>query len=183
MVLKPEPIFQAFESIERNPDSPVLLLSPRGAPFNHLRAEKLALNKEITIICGHYEGIDERVKTLVSEEISVGDFVLTGGELPALIIVDAVSRLIPGVLGKADSLIDESFSHGLLEAPQYTKPAVYRDMEVPEILRSGNHDAIARWRRQQALTITFRNRPDLLDGIKLDKQDLSFLKTLKRDNS
>jgi tRNA (guanine37-N1)-methyltransferase len=182
MVLKPDPIFRAFESIQRNPDSPVVLLSPHGAPFIHAKAETLVLNSEITMICGHYEGIDERVKTLITEEISVGDFVLTGGELPALIIIDAVSRLIPGVLGKEASLVDESFSHGLLEAPQYTKPAVFRNMEVPEILRSGDHSAIARWRRQQALKVTLQNRPDLLESVTLDKNDLNFLASLKPDD-
>jgi tRNA (guanine37-N1)-methyltransferase len=181
MVLKPEPIFQAFESIKRHSNSPVLLLSPHGAPFSHTHAARLAANQEITVICGHYEGIDERVKTLVTEEISVGDYVLTGGELPALIVIDAVSRLIPGVLGKAESLQDESFTHGLLEAPQYTKPAVYRNMEVPEVLRSGDHAAIALWRRLQALRVTFKKRPDLLETLKLDKTDRRFLDSLGKD--
>lgn len=179
MVLKPEPIFKTFEAVERNADSPVILLSPHGLPFNHAKVEQLVLNQEITMICGHYEGIDERVKTLITDEISVGDYVLTGGELPAMIIIDAVSRLIPGVLGKAASLIDESFSHGLLEAPQYTKPAIFRNMEVPQVLRSGDHSAIARWRRQEALRVTLQNRPDLLKSVKLGKNDLSFLESLK----
>ncbi len=185
MVMKPEPLFAAFESIQRHPNSPVLLTSPRGQIFSQKLAHDFADNKsqEITIICGRYEGIDERVATLSTHEISLGDFVLTGGELPALTIIDAVSRLIPGVLGQADSIIDESFGTGLfqgiLEAPQYTKPPEFRGMSVPDVLRNGDHKAIEKWRRQEALRVTYQRRPDLLDKTDLSKEDNLFIETLK----
>jgi tRNA (guanine37-N1)-methyltransferase len=179
MLMKPEPIFAAVESIERKPGSPVIFLSAHGRQFTQQIARDLSLETDIVILCGHYEGIDERIKTLITQEISLGDFVLTGGELPALAVIDAVGRLIPGVLGKASSLADESFVHGLLEAPQYTKPPVFAGMEVPEVLRSGDHKAIERWRRNQALRITFEKRPELLHEALLDQEDLKFLKTLR----
>ncbi len=139
--------------------------------------------EELTIICGRYEGIDERVAKLATHEISMGDFVLTGGELPALAIIDAVGRLIPGVVGQAQSLIDESFGQGLfqdiLEAPQYTKPPEFRGMIVPEVLRNGDHKAIAKWRRQEALRITYERRPDLLEKASLSKEDKKYLDDLK----
>jgi len=181
MVMKPEPIFAAFESIERDPKSPVILTTPRGHLLNHAQAERLALENDLTIICGHYEGIDERVKTLVSDEISIGDFVVTGGELPALAIIDAVGRLIPGVLGKSASLADESFTRGFFEAPQYTKPAVFRDMAVPEILRSGDHRAVELWRRKEALRITLERRPKLLSDANLEDLDRALLKQIEEE--
>lgn len=180
MVLKPEPIFAAFESIERPDGSPVLLMTPQGAPFKQALAQELATAENITLICGHYEGFDERIRTLATHEISIGDFVVTGGELAALAVIDAVGRLVPGVLGKSISLYDESFVSGLLEAPQYTKPPDFRSMTVPEILRSGDHQAIARWRRRQAIERTYFRRPDLLDHAKLTSEDQVFLTQLKQ---
>lgn len=180
MVLKPEPFFAAFESITRSSQSPVVLLTPQGKPFDQQKAYDLAKQPDITLICGHYEGFDERIRSLTTEELSLGDFVLTGGELAALAVIDAVGRLIPGVLGKSESLDRESFVDGLLEGPQYTKPPEFRGMIVPEVLRGGNHSEIARWRRQQALQKTFEQRPDLLERASLTKQDREFLEKLKR---
>lgn len=182
MVLKPEPFFAAFESIEKAVDAPVLLSSPQGIPFRQELAWDLSKNKDIVIICGHYEGFDERIHSLATMEISCGDYVLTGGELAALIIIDAVGRLVPGVIGKSISLACESFVDNLLEGPQYTKPPEFRGMEVPEVLRSGNHREIERWRRQQALLRTKERRPDLLQSVQLSKEDIKFLNSLK-DNS
>lgn len=178
MVLKPEPFFAAFEAIPRAPESPVLLLTPQGTPLKQELAQQLATAGDITLICGHYEGFDERIRTLASHEVSIGDYVLTGGELGALVVIDAVGRLIPGVIGKSISLHQESFNDSLLEGPQYTKPAEFRGMEVPEILRSGNHPEVEKWRRQQALKRTFERRPDLLGHAELSKQDRAFLRTL-----
>lgn len=178
MVLKPEPFFAAYESIERQPGSPVILMTPQGEPFKQDTANKLAKEQDITLICGHYEGFDERIRSAASMEISLGDFVLTGGELPSLAIVDATARLVPGVIGKMSSLRHESFVDGLLEGPQYTKPPVFREMEVPEVLRGGNHRDIEIWRRQQALKRTAERRPDLLRHAHLDANDRLFLRTL-----
>lgn len=178
MVLKPEPFYQAFESIERQKDSPVILMSPQGKPFHHDRALSLARESEITIFCGHYEGFDERIRRLATEEFSIGDYVLTGGELPSLVVIDAVSRFIPGVVGKNASVMNESFADGLLEGPQYTKPAQYRDMSVPEIVRSGDHKEIARWRRREALKRTKERRPDLLEKLSLSQEEKDFLSSL-----
>lgn len=178
MVMKPEPMFATVESIERAPGSPVLLMTPQGKPFKQEDAERLSSASDIVLICGHYEGFDERIRTLATEEISIGDFVLTGGELPALSVIDAVGRLVPGVLGKQISLADESFVSGLLEAPQYTKPAEFRGMIVPEVLRSGNHKAVAVWRHQEALRRTFLRRPDLLEKLNLNKVDQAFIESL-----
>ncbi|MFO0862340.1 MAG: tRNA (guanosine(37)-N1)-methyltransferase TrmD [Candidatus Saccharibacteria bacterium] len=164
MILKPEPIFDAVEFASKKMLQPkVLLMSPRGKPFNQLVAKELSNVKELIILCGHYEGFDERVMSIVDAEISMGDFVLTGGEIPAMAVVDGVVRLIPGVLGDEQSNKDESFSQGLLEYPQYTRPEEFRGMEVPEILKSGNHTEISKWRRGQAIKKTQLNRPDLID--------------------
>jgi tRNA (guanine37-N1)-methyltransferase len=184
MVLKPEPIFACLEAIEREPDSPVIITSPQGKPFKQADAENFAQAKNLTIICGHYEGFDERIHSLASHEISIGDFVLTGGELAALVIIDAVARLVPGVLGQSLSLHQESFNEGnsgLLEGPQYTKPPIFRDMEVPEILRSGDHKKINRWRREQALRRTYERRPDLLESASLNETDKAFLRKLQEE--
>ncbi len=162
MVMKPEPFFTCLEDIAGNRRVHTILLSPQGAVFNQRKAQELAGKEEIIIICGHYEGIDERVKALACEEISIGDFILTGGEIAALTIVDCVARLIPGVVGAETSLVEESFSLGLLEYPQYTRPRSFRGMDVPDILLSGDHQAVARWRRAQAVAKTFFRRPDLL---------------------
>lgn len=184
MVLKPEPFFAAFESIEeeKRKKARVLLMSPQGLPFRQKEAEELSKEEEIVLICGHYEGFDERIRSLADTEYSVGDYVLTGGELPALTIIDAVGRLVPGVIGKSISLACESFVDGLLEGPQYTKPPVFRGMEVPEVLRSGNHREIEKWRRQEALKRTFKRRPELLTSAKLSGEDRAFLRSLNPES-
>jgi tRNA (guanine37-N1)-methyltransferase len=162
MVMKPDPIFKAVESV-REEGARVLLMTPQGRRFDQALAREWAREKQLIFICGHYEGVDERVKdALVTDEVSIGDYVLTNGVLAAAVIIDAVTRLIPGVLGHEESAADESFSHGLLEYPQYTRPPEYRGLQVPEILLSGNHEAVREWRRQQALERTRRRRPDLL---------------------
>ncbi|MGD9874155.1 MAG: tRNA (guanosine(37)-N1)-methyltransferase TrmD [Kiritimatiellia bacterium] len=164
MVMRPEPLFEAVEAI-RTPDSRVILMSPQGRPFTQPRAKELSTEKHLILVCGHYEGVDERVRQkLVDEEISIGDYVLTNGILPAAVVIDALVRLIPGVLGAGEEAVEkESFQDGLLEHPQYTRPAEFRDMKVPEILLSGNHEEIARWRRKQSLLETKKSRPDLLE--------------------
>jgi len=166
MVLKPEPIFEAVEAIEQQPGAcevPVILLTPQGRLFSQSVAQELALHPHIMLICGHYEGLDERVcEHLATDEISIGDYVLSGGELAALVAVDAIVRLIPGVLGSEFSANSDSHSNGLLEYPQYTRPQTYRDWSVPSILLSGNHSEIAQWRRRQAILRTAKRRPDLL---------------------
>ena len=165
MVMKPEPLFDAVESI-RTPDSRVLLMTPQGVPYHQRRASELAdAGGHLIILCGHYEGIDERVRqALVDEELSIGDFVLTNGVLPAAVVVDSVVRLLPGVLGGGPEAHEkESFSDGMLDYPQYTRPPEYRGMGIPEILRSGDHAAVEGWRREQALVRTRQRRPDLLD--------------------
>ena len=171
MVMKPEPIFAAVESLRR-PESRVILMTPSGKPFSQSVAMELALAEHLIIICGHYEGIDQRViDHLVDEEISIGDYVLTNGAIAALVVVDAVTRLIPGVLGNAKSAVQDSFGNDLLEFPQYTRPADYRGWKIPEILVSGNHAAIAEWRLKQSLQKTEQVRPDLLE-----KHNLRFKK-------
>jgi tRNA (guanine37-N1)-methyltransferase len=180
MVLKPEPVFEAVEAIYPPegpaPQIPVILLSPAGRLFNQQIAAELAACPRLILICGHYEGIDERVRAhLVTDEISIGDYVLSGGEPAALVVVDAVVRLLTGVLGSADSIEEESHANGLLEYPQYTRPAVFRDWAVPDVLLSGNHAEIARWRRQQSLHRTRERRPDLLDKVELTPEDKKLL--------
>jgi len=163
MVMKPEPVFAAVESM-RKPETTVLLMTPQGRRFDQALARELAVQPHLVIICGHYEGIDHRVaEHLADVELSIGDYVLTNGAIAALIVVDAVTRLLPGVLGHEESAADDSFSTGLLEAPQYTRPAEFRGWKVPDILLSGNHAEIAAWRKQQSLKRTRENRPDLLD--------------------
>lgn len=163
MVLMPEPIFKAVKKIKGRRKAKVLLTCAGGRPLTQKKAHELSLEKNIIIICGHYEGVDERVRQeLVDESISIGDYVLTGGELPAMVIVDSVTRLLPGVLGKGASLEEESFEQGLLEYPQYTRPADFKGLKVPDVLLSGNHRDIAKWRKAQALSRTQKVRPDLL---------------------
>jgi tRNA (guanine37-N1)-methyltransferase len=162
MLLKPEPLFEAIESLRRE-KTRVVLFSPAGRKFDQGIARELAQQEDLLFITGHYEGLDERVReALVDDELSIGDYVLTNGALPAMVVVDAVTRLLPGVLGDDGSSLDESFSHGLLEYPQYTRPAEFRGMKVPEVLLSGNHAEIEKWRREQAQLKTEANRPDLL---------------------
>ncbi len=161
MLLKPEPIFEAVENLATE-KTRVILLTPVGRKFDQSVARELAQQEEILFLCGAYEGFDERVKTLAHDEISIGDFVLTNGALPAMMMIDAVTRLLPGVLGDDESSRDESFSQNLLEYPHYTRPADFRGMKVPEILLSGNHAEIEKWRREQAQLRTKERRPDLL---------------------
>ena len=162
MVLKPEPLFAAIERL-RGEDGHVILLSPQGEVFHQRLAERLAARPRLLLVCGHYEGVDERVREhAVDQEVSIGDYVLSGGEIPAMVVTDAVVRLLPGALGSADSLAEESHTSGLLEYPHYTRPAEFRGWRVPDVLLSGNHAAIARWRRAAALRRTAERRPDLL---------------------
>ncbi len=163
MVMKPEPVFKAVESV-RSSESRVLLMTPQGRPFDQALARELADEQHLIFVCGHYEGVDERIREgLVTDEISIGDYVLTNGVLAAAVVIDAVVRLIPGVLGDAHSTHQESFSDPMLEYPQYTRPPVFQGMKVPDILLSGNHEEIDRWRREEALRRTREKRPDLLE--------------------
>ena len=179
MVLKPEPIFEAVEKIRKDPapeeeasELPIILLTPQGRLFNQEVAQELAGYPHLVLICGRYEGVDERVREhLATDEISIGDYVLSGGELAAMVVVEAVVRLLPGVLGSETSAQDDSHTTGLLEYPQYTRPEVYRGWAVPEILLSGNHAQIARWRRQQALLRTLERRPELVDRASLSPEE------------
>jgi tRNA (guanine37-N1)-methyltransferase len=165
MVMKPEPLVSAIEDARsRLPDARVILMSPQGAPFTQAKARELSRIPSLILVCGRYEGVDERVLRYVDEELSLGDFVLTGGEVPALAVVDAVARLVPGVLGNADSAVTESFAEdGLLEGPHYTRPPEFRGVKVPEVLLSGDHARIAKWRADQALERTRSRRPDLFE--------------------
>jgi tRNA (guanine37-N1)-methyltransferase len=184
MVMKVEPIDRALASVAPVRDNAlVVLLTPQGETFSQKIAEEMSLYSRIVLICGHYEGVDERVRVnLVDKEISVGDFVLTGGELSAMVVVDAVSRLVPGVLGNYDSASFDSFSTGLLEYPHYTRPAYYRDWQVPEVLLSGHHREIEAWRRKESLKRTYLRRPDLLEKIKLSEEDRKILEEIKKNN-
>ncbi len=180
MVLKPEPIFEAVESIERKADTPVILLSPQGRLFSQQVAQELSQHSHLILICGHYEGVDERVREhLATDEISIGDYVLSGGELAAMVVIDAVFRLVPGVLGSEASPLDDSHVAGLLEYPQYTRPATYRGWPVPEVLLSGNHAQIDNWRREQAIRRTWEHRPELLDKAKLSPEERHLVKKLR----
>ncbi len=163
MVMAPGPWFDALDDLEAEGPARIILLAPDGRRFNQAVAQRLAAEPRLILCCGRYEGIDERVRTRVHEVLSIGDFVLAGGETAALVVLEAVARLVPGVMGNAASAAEESFAAGLLEYPQYTRPAVYRGLEVPAVLRSGDHGAVERWRREQALERTRRLRPDLLE--------------------
>jgi tRNA (guanine37-N1)-methyltransferase len=183
MVMKVEPIDRALASIVPARDNTlVVLLTPQGETLNQKIAEKMTRYFQIVLICGRYEGVDERVRIhLADREISIGDFVLTGGELSAMVVVDAVSRLIPGVLGNYESASYESFSTGLLEYPHYTRPGSYRDWQVPQVLLSGNHREIESWRRKESLKRTYLRRPDLLEKIELSHEDRKTLEDIKKD--
>lgn len=179
MVLKPEPIFSAVESIVGYQDSRIFMLSPQGQTFTQKKAEELSNEQQLIFICGHYEGFDERIREhLVTEELSIGDFVLTGGELAAMVVVDSLVRLLPGVLGNEASAETDSFTSDLLEYPQYTRPESFRGWQVPEVLISGHHKNIAEWRRKESLKRTHNRRPDILKKAKLDIKDQQFLDTL-----
>ncbi len=179
MVLKPEPIFEAVEAVREEFGLsliPTILLSPQGRLFNHEIAQQLARCQHLILICGHYEGIDERVaEYLATDEISIGDYLLSGGEVAAMVVVDCVVRLLPGALGSETSLVEDSHAYGLLEYPQYTRPEVYRGWSVPSVLLSGNHGEIARWRRQQSLLRTAKRRPDLIGKAVLSDEDKRLL--------
>jgi len=187
MVMKPEPIFRAVESIVKannTSKSRIILMCPSGYRLDQAKVKELAQYDQLTLLCGHYEGIDDRVRQyLVDEAISIGDYVLTGGELPAMIVVDAVARMIPGVLGSSDSAQQDSFYNGLLDYPQYTRPREFEDMQVPEILLSGDHAKINRWRRKQSIKNTFERRPDLLKQIELSSEDRKLLDEIINERS
>lgn len=182
MVLKPEPLFEAVESLtgvevqNQSTSKPrVILMCPQGETFTQKKAEELSQESHLIFVCGHYEGYDERIREyLVTDELSIGDYVLTGGELPAMVVIDSVARLLPGVLGNENSAVTDSFSTGLLEYPQYTRPVSFRDMHVPDILLSGHHLNIETWRRKQSFLRTLERRPDMLEGLELTKEQLKW---------
>ena len=181
MVLKPEPIYKATEYIKSSVKAPkrqsvkVILMTPDGKTFDQQTAKRLSKNKHLLFICGHYEGVDERVREIVDEEISIGDYVLTGGELPAMVCIDAIARMIKGVVGRSGAIEEESFYKKTLDYPQYTRPRVFRNMKVPDILLSGDHEKIAQWRREKALERTKKRRPDLIKAVKKAKTFITFV--------
>lgn len=183
MVMMPQPIYDSVKHVMENSDDrpKVLLMGPGGKMFDQDMAKELSREDHLLFICGHYEGIDERVKPLIDEEISIGDYVLTGGELPSMVIIDSVSRMIPGVLSSDESFQEESFYSGLLEYPQYTRPEVFNGMEVPDILLSGHHENIRKWRRYQSLKKTMLLRPELLDFDKLSKEDREMVRKIESE--
>jgi tRNA (guanine37-N1)-methyltransferase len=184
MVMKVEPVEKAIAVI-KNPkkETLVVLMTPQGETLNQEIAKELAEKEQVIIICGRYEGVDERIREhLADREISIGDYILTGGELSALVLIDAVSRFIPGVLGNSESTLSESFSHGFLKYPQYTRPAEYKGWKVPEVLVSGNHAEIERWRRYESLKRTYKRRPDLLDKTELSEEDKKNLQKIKAED-
>lgn len=184
MVMKVEPVYRAFSDVLKKSTSKPhrIFMSPRGKRFDQKKAIELAAKDEIIILCGHYEGIDERIRELlIDEEISIGDYVLTGGELPAMVVIDAVARMIPGVLGDENSSKDDSFYQGILGYPQYTRPREFEKRQVPEVLLSGNHALIARWRRKEALRLTYLKRKDLIDQIILTKNDQKLLEEIIKE--
>ena len=191
MVMKPEPLFEAVESVvESNGvenSAPVILLTPQGRVFQQSIAEELAQQKDVLLICGRYEGFDERVRQhLATDELSIGDYVLAGGEVAAMVVIEAVSRLVPGVVGSPESPANDSFTTGLLQHPLYTRPARFRDMDVPEVLLSGNHGKVERWQRRESLRRTLEKRPDLLHRLKpeeLSDDDNAFLRALRESES
>ena len=181
MVLTPEPVFLALE--QNFSEGKVILMSPQGQKFDQKLAKELACEEKLAIICGHYEGFDERIRSLADYEISIGDYVLTGGELPAMVLIDTVSRLIPGVLGETESVLADSFYEGLLEYPQYTRPREFRGLSVPEVLLSGNHEQIRLWRRKESLRRTLKRRPDLLAGREFSKEDKLLLAKIEAEEN
>ena len=184
MVMSPEPVFEALDSLKTEGPMRIILTSPRGKIFNQEKAQELSQEtKTIVFLCGRYEGLDERISiAFAMEEISIGDFILTGGELPALVILDAMSRWVPGVLGSEESIQEESFSSDLLEYPHYTKPSVFRGMEVPPVLLSGHHEAIRKWRLKESLRKTRQMRPDLMAKKIFNDEELDLLKEIEKEN-
>jgi tRNA (guanine37-N1)-methyltransferase len=185
MVMKPEPIFAAIEGVlGEESDCPVILLTPQGRLLNQSVAYELSEQPKLAFLSGRYEGIDERVRQhLVSDEISIGDYVLTGGELPTLVLIDTIVRLLPGALGDPEGALDDSHASGVLEYPHYTRPAEFRGWGVPEVLLSGDHARVARWRREQSLLRTLRRRPDLLENVQLNEEDQEFLANQEQDDA
>ncbi|MGD9677091.1 MAG: tRNA (guanosine(37)-N1)-methyltransferase TrmD [Vulcanibacillus sp.] len=182
MLLKPEPIFAAVESINQFEKARIILLTPQGRVFNQSIAEELAKDNHLIFLCGHYEGFDERIREhLVTDELSIGDFVLTGGELAAMVVIDSVARLVPNVLGNIESAKEDSFSSGFLEYPQYTRPEVFRDWKVPEILLSGHHENIRKWRIREAIKRTIKHRSDLIDYNLLNEEEKNIIKRLEEN--
>ena len=180
MIMKPEPIVRAIRALlEGDPKTWVVLMTPQGVPFGQRVARRLAAFGHIALVCGRYEGVDERVRSFVNEELSIGDYVLSGGEFAALVVIDAVSRLVPGVLGDAEAPEEDSFSGGLLEYPQYTRPPEFEGKRVPEVLLSGDHGRIRQWRRRQALLRTWQRRPDLLEEAALEEDERRYLEGLR----
>jgi tRNA (guanine37-N1)-methyltransferase len=183
MVLKPDPIFRALDTIEAERGTPltVVMMSPQGRRFTQAEAQRLSGLAHVVLLCGRYEGFDDRVRERVTEEMSIGDYVLTGGELPALVILDAVARFVPGVVGDGQSVVEDSFSRGLLDFPQFTRPPEIGAFRVPDVLLSGNHAEIRRWRKRAALERTLERRPDLLTGASLDEEEQEILKELRHE--
>ncbi len=183
MVMQPQPIYDAYKSIEeKTGKARVLYMSPQGKKFNQKMAEEFSKEDNLILLCGHYEGVDERIiEEIVTDEVSIGDFVLTGGELAAITIIDTVSRLVPGVLNKEESYENESFSDGLLEYPQYTRPPEFLGRTVPDVLLSGHHANIDKWRREQSIIRTYKKRPDLLSSAELTDKEKMFVKKLKKE--
>lgn len=183
MLLKPEPLFEAMDDLNAQAAGPkrVILLDPAGRQFDHVAAKELAQESHLVFICGHYEGYDERIRSLVTDEFSLGDFVLTGGELPAMMMIDATVRFVPGVLGNVESAATDSFENGLLNYPEYTRPAEYRGMAVPEVLQNGNHQLIAQWRLKESLRRTYLRRPELLEKVELDRNAQKLLREVKTE--
>ncbi|WP_155286660.1 tRNA (guanosine(37)-N1)-methyltransferase TrmD [Lacticaseibacillus zhaodongensis] len=191
MLLKPEPLFEAMDALDVKyaadggdaTKKRVILLDPAGRKFDQAAADELAHEEHLVFICGHYEGYDERIRSLVTDEFSLGDFVLTGGEIASMAMIDATARLLPGVLGNSESPHTDSFQNGLLEYPQYTRPASYRGMDVPAVLQNGNHQLINRWRLKESLRRTYLRRPDLLEGLELDKDAKKLLREVKGEEN
>ena len=196
MLMQPGPVYDAYQHVlaqiavrkEKKGTSAqakkvrVLYMTPQGQPFKQCMAEEYAKEEDLVLLCGHYEGIDERaLEKIVTDYVSIGDYVLTGGELPAMVVIDAVSRLVPGVLNNKESAETESFENGLLEYPQYTRPAEFRGMKVPEVLLNGNHALIERWRRDRAIELTLSRRPELMEHVELNKKDIAFIQSIKKD--
>lgn len=180
MVMTAQPIWDCIDEVDPNHEALRIALLPRGERLSVPMARELSQKEHILLLCGHYEGVDERALCRMDMEVSIGDYVLTGGELPAMVLIDCLSRFIPGVLGSEESAEEESFIGGLLEYPQYTRPAEYRDLAVPEVLLNGNHAHINRWRRDMSLKMTLERRPELLEEARLDKKDLAYLESLKK---
>lgn len=182
MIIRPDVVYDAYKSITDN-DAKLIYMSPQGKKLDQEKVENLSKEKHIILLCGHYEGIDQRVlDEIVDEEISIGDYVLTGGEIPAMVLVDSVSRYVEGVLTK-ESISEESFSNGLLEYPQYTRPEIFNDTKVPEILLTGHHENIRKWRRKESIKNTYFKRPKLLENVNLTKEDKSYIEELKNKSS